>query len=87
MAGMAAGMKGRGQLRRDKAALTSDLQLASEELDRAASLDPGVILETDQGTFGIPRLRAAIPFYLGFASGCMHSSVLQPPADVERPSN
>lgn len=60
LGGMVAGMRSAGQLRREKSSLVNDLQLASEELDRAAKLQPDAAIEIDKGTLGIPHMRAVI---------------------------
>lgn len=65
LTGMAATWRSQGQLGRDKTALLDDLQLASQELDRAEAVDRGVVLESGNVSVNIPKLRALIAYCHG----------------------
>jgi tetratricopeptide (TPR) repeat protein len=54
------GFVGKRRVGAEKAELVRDLQLATSELEKAVSLDPGVTLETKDGTFEPTNTRAGI---------------------------
>jgi tetratricopeptide (TPR) repeat protein len=59
--GFAQGWARSAKLQREKSSLTTDLQLASQELDAAAKLSPEAIVESGGGRVcGIPEMRACI---------------------------
>src|SRR6185437_5906608 len=58
--GMLGAVKGAAQLRRDKAALASDLQLATQEIDRAAALDSSAVVAVDGTSIAADGLRALL---------------------------
>jgi tetratricopeptide (TPR) repeat protein len=62
---MATGFRGKRQLAQQKSTLLGDLQLANDELDRAAALNRDATIETGDGAFGIKQLRALIPYLNG----------------------
>ena len=53
------------QLKQQKSSLVSDLQLATQELDRAASIDPEAAIETADGHLGLKQLRAFAMYLSG----------------------
>src|ERR1700693_2254968 len=63
--GMVSTVKGSRQLRQQKSSLVNDLQLANQEIDRAASLDANATIDTPGGTFGALQLRALIMYMNG----------------------
>jgi tetratricopeptide (TPR) repeat protein len=63
--GMVSTFKGNRQLKQQKASLLNDLQLASQEIDRAVSLDRDATVDTGDGTFGALQLRAWITYMNG----------------------
>jgi tetratricopeptide (TPR) repeat protein len=54
-----------GDLKREKGALVSDLQLATQELDQAASLNPNAVVHVDSANLGIKSLQAMILYLSG----------------------
>lgn len=54
------GVVGKRRLGAEKAELVRDLELATSELEKAISLDPGVTIEVKDGTFNPTSMRAAI---------------------------
>lgn len=63
--GMASTIKGNRQLNQQKASLANDLQLASQEIDRAVNLDVDAKIDTKDGIFGALQLRALITYMSG----------------------
>ena len=65
LTGLVGAYTGSRQLTQQKSALVSDLQLATQEVDKAAGLAPNAIVETSDGHFDVKRLRAMIMFLSG----------------------
>jgi hypothetical protein len=63
--GMISSFKESRQLTQKKAALSSDLQLAEQEVDRAAALDTNAVIETRIGVAGVLQLKAWILYLRG----------------------
>lgn len=57
---MIAGMQRKGQLGREKSSLMNDLQLASQEIDKAVKIKPESGIHIESGTLGVPQMRAVI---------------------------
>ncbi len=62
---MATGFRGKKQLSQQKSTLQQDLQLANDELGRAAALNADVTIQTKDGVFGIKLLRSMIIYIRG----------------------
>ena len=54
------GAKGKRNLGRNKSSLLSDIQLAHQELNQAASIDPDAMIRVEGEAIGIPNLRAGL---------------------------
>lgn len=63
--GMVSTIKGNRQLKQQKAALVNDLQLASQEVAQASSLDPNASITNKDGNFGSEQIRALICYMNG----------------------
>jgi tetratricopeptide (TPR) repeat protein len=63
--GMISTFQGSRQLAQQKAALASDLQLAEQEVNRAAALDTNAEIDTRLGSLGVLQLRAWIMYCRG----------------------
>jgi len=63
--GMVSMLKANRQLERHKASLLNDLQLASQEIDRAVGLDQDATIDTGEGKLGALELRALITYFHG----------------------
>lgn len=63
--GMVSSFKGSRQMKRQKTALVGDLQLASQEIDRASALDGNTVIETESGDLGVIQLRGLVSYMSG----------------------
>ena len=63
--GMVSTFRGSRQLKQQKSSLVNDLQLANQEIERAASLDSSATIDTREGTFGALQLRAITTYMNG----------------------
>lgn len=65
VAGLVGTVRSASHLKREKSSLVSDLQLATQEIDRAAILNPDAVLRADSGEFSINALRATVLYLSG----------------------
>lgn len=63
--GMVGSFRGAKQLKQQKASLVGDLQLAAQEVEKAAVLDQNATIVTPDGSLGITLIRAMIAFMHG----------------------
>lgn len=63
--GMVNTVRGGRQLKQQKGVLVNDLNLASDETEKAAKLDPQASIETRDGVFGVVQFRAMIQYRRG----------------------
>ncbi|MGH9498162.1 MAG: hypothetical protein ACRD3L_03390 [Terriglobales bacterium] len=65
VAGIVSSFRSAGKLKREKSSLVSDLQLATSEVDKAATLNPDALVRVNSADFSIVGVRGMILYLSG----------------------